>query len=414
MRRTDVLIVGAGQAGLALGRCLARAGIDHAILERGQVGARWRADAWESLRLLTPNWMTRLPGYRYAGPDPDGFMDRAALLALLQDYARAGSAPVHEMTRVIRVRGGADGLRVATTTGGWAARAVVIATGACERPAVPAWAAEVQAHHLVPTSYRRPEALPEGGVLVVGAAASGVQIARELRAAGRAVTLAVGRHTRLPRRYRGRDIMHWLDAAGMLDESWDGAPRLAAARRQPSLQLTGQDGGAALDLALLAAEGVRLVGRAEGAAGGARIAFGGGLRDECIASEARRRRVLERIDAHIARTGDAAPADPGAWNVPWHPACPRQVLDLGAERIRTVVWATGYRRDYGWLRLPVFDRAGEIAHRGGVTAVPGLFAIGLPFLRRRSSTFIDGVGRDAEALAPQIAAHLDRPRALAA
>jgi putative flavoprotein involved in K+ transport len=413
MRRTDVLIVGAGQAGLALSHCLGRAGIDHALVERGGIGARWRADAWESLRLLTPNWMTRLPGHRYSGADPDGFMDRDALVSLLEGYARASAAPVHEMTRVIRVRGDACGFRIATTGGAWAARTVVVATGACERPAMPAWAAEIPLHHVTPASYRRPDALPEGGVLVVGAAASGVQIARELRAAGRAVTLAVGRHTRLPRRYRGRDIMDWLDRAGMFDEPWDAVPRLAAARRQPSLQLSGQDGGAALDLGLLAAEGVRLVGRAE-RADGARVVFGPGLRDACIASEVRRQRVLGRIDVHITAVGDPAPEDPDAWAVPRHPACPARVLDLAAEGIRTVIWATGYRRDYRWLRLPVFDRAGEIAHRGGVTAVPGLFAIGLPFLRRRSSTFIDGAGRDAEALAPLIAAHLARPRALAA
>jgi putative flavoprotein involved in K+ transport len=411
MRTTDVLIVGAGQAGLALSACLAQAGIDHVLIERGRVAERWRSERWDSLRLLTPNWMTRLPGHRYAGPDPEGFMGRAEVVDLLQDYAAAIGAPVEERTAVVSVRPAEEGFAVETDRGAWRARAVVVATGACDRPAVPGWAADLSPEiaQVVPGGYRNPAGLAAGGVLVVGASATGVQLAREIRAAGRPVTLAVGRHIRLPRRYRGPDIMEWMDRAGILDEPWWEVPDLAAARRQPSLQLSGAADGAGLDLMRLAAMGVRLVGRAVRAEGG-RVAFGSNLEADCADAERRRRRVLARIDA-VA--GDA-PADPAAWAAPVFPQGAAQEIDLRAEGIATVLWATGYRRDHGWLRVPGVVRGGEIAHAGGRTAWPGLYALGLPFLQRRSSTFIDGVGRDAEAIAAMIALHLDHRRPLAA
>jgi putative flavoprotein involved in K+ transport len=406
MPRTDVAILGAGQAGLAMSRCLAGLGIDHVLLERGEVAERWRRIPWKALRLITPNWMTRLPGRVYAGSEPDGFMNRASVVALLDAYARAGAAPVEARTRVERLAASSTGYHIDTDRGTWTARAVVVATGTCDEPATPAWAARVTAAHVMhANAYSRPDVLPSGGVLVVGASASGTQIARELRAAGRPVTLAVGRHTRMPRRYRGRDVMHWLDRAGILDTSWHAVSDLAAARRAPSLQLTGQGGD--ISLRELAAAGVRLVGRITDASG-ARLALAPSLPPEAIASEARLSRLLDRIDAHLAAAGIEAPApdrppafipEPGAGS-----------LDLRAEGIRTVILATGYRRDYRWLQLPLLDPAGELRHEGGVAPAPGLFALGLRFLRRRSSTFIDGVGRDAEALAPLIAAHLGATR----
>jgi putative flavoprotein involved in K+ transport len=286
-----------------------------------------------------------------------------------------------------------------------------VATGACDLPAVPGWSADLSPEivQVVPGGYRNPAGLAAGGVLVVGASATGVQLAREIRASGRPVTLAVGRHIRLPRRYRGRDIMEWMDRAGILDEPWWEVPDLAAARRQPSLQLSGAADGAGLDLMRLAAEGVRLVGRAV-RADGPRVALGGNLESDCAEAERRRRRVLARIDA-VA--GDA-PEDPAAWAAPAIPQSAVREIDLRAEGIATVLWATGYRRDNLWLQVPGVVRGGEIAHAGGRTAWPGLFALGLPFLQRRSSTFIDGVGRDAEAIAAMIALHLDNRRPLAA
>jgi putative flavoprotein involved in K+ transport len=403
MPRTDVLIIGAGQAGLAMSRCLAACGIEHVVLERGRVGESWRG-LWDSLTLLTPNWMSRLPGHSYAGRHPDGFMGRAEVVALIERYARCGGAPVVGGTRVRAVRPETGGYRVETDRGGWTARAVVVATGACGRSRLPGCARGLPPGvvQLAASGYRRPEDLPEGGVLVVGGSSTGVQLAAEIQGSGRQVTLAVGRHSRMVRRYRGRDIFAWFEATGILTEAAERVPDLAAARRQPSMQLSGRG---PIDLAGLAAAGVRVVGRLEGAAEG-RVALGGTLAADCAASDARLLRVLGRIDAHIAATGTPAPADPEARAPRRHPAAEAQVLDLAAEGIRSVVWATGYRRDYGWLQVPVLDPSGEIVHDGGVTAAPGLYALGLRFLRHRSSNFIDGVGRDAEALTAEVAAFL--------
>jgi putative flavoprotein involved in K+ transport len=331
-------------------------------------------------------------------------MGRAEVVALLERYARCGAAPVVAGTRVVAVRAEAGGYRVETDRGAWRARAVVVATGACGQARLPAFAAGLPAGvlQLAATAYRRPDDLPEGGVLVVGGSSTGVQLAAEIQGSGRPVTLAVGRHSRMARRYRGRDIFAWFEATGILTQGSERVADLAAARRQPSMQLSGRG---PVDLAGLAAEGVRVVGRVEGAADG-RVALGGNLAADCAASDARLLRVLGRIDAHIAATGTPAPADPEAWAPRRHPAAAAQALDLAAEGIRSVVWATGYQRDYGWLQVPVLDRGGEIAHEGGVTAAPGLYALGLRFLRHRSSNFIDGVGRDAEALTAEVAGFL--------
>lgn len=256
------------------------------------------------------------------------------------------------------------------------------------------------------STYARPEALPSGGVIVVGASASGVQIARALARAGRAVTLSVGRHTRLPRRYRGRDIFQWLDRAGALDDRWTEVRDLAAARRQPSLQLSSHG---RVDLGALRQDGVRLAGRATGIVGG-RILLADTLAEEMVAAEARLGRTLTRIDAHIFATGQNQPQDRLAWRTPSRPRRTPAAIDLAAEGIGTVIFATGYGRDYGWLDLPVLDRAGELMHRGGVLRLPGLYALGLSFMRRRSSNSIDGVGRDAEELAAHLSGFLGQRR----
>jgi putative flavoprotein involved in K+ transport len=408
MRRTEAVVVGGGQAGLATSRCLADAGVDHVVLERGRVAERWRTASWDSLRLLTPNWQSRLPGFRYDGPDPDGYMSAAELVAHLDRYARSFRAPVEEGTEVLAVEPAADGYRVATDRGTWQARSVVIATGYCDVPHVPEAARGLPPDlvQVTPDRYRNPGDLPEGGVLVVGASSTGVQLADEIHASGRPVTLAVGRHTRLPRVYRGRDILWWLDAAGVLDEPASAVPDLAASRAQPSLQLVGRPDRATLDLPTLEARGVRLVGRLLGAEG-SRVSLADDLVAHTAASDARLARLLQRIDVFAARTGlDAGPPEPF---LPFLWPAPAPVaLDLRAEGIRSVVWATGFRRLYPWLKVPVLDERGEIRHDGGVTPFPGLFVVGLYFLRRRKSSFIDGVGRDAMELAGSLAEHLRR------
>ncbi|MCL5776252.1 NAD(P)-binding domain-containing protein [Limibaculum sp. FT325] len=408
MKRTDVIVIGAGQAGLAMSWQLTSRGIDHVVIERGRIAERWRSERWDSLRLLTPNWMTRLPGRSYRGPEPDGFMTMPEVTRFFEDYAASFAAPVVAETTVHAVARCGAGWGVATDHGAWSARAVVIATGHCDLPQVPAMAEGMPWHvaQVMPGAYRNPGLLPGGNVLVVGASASGVQIADELLRAGRGVTIAVGRHTRLPRSYRGRDIMWWLDRAGVLDEPIDGQRDIEAARGQPSLQLVGDPRCEALDLGTLHAAGARLVGRALGAAGG-RMHFAGDLDETVAAAERRLIRLRNRIDGFIARH---PPDQPVPAAEPWRPlgfAGGAGTIDLAAEGITSVVWATGFRRGYRWLKVPALDARGEIAHHHGVTRWPGLYVLGLRFLRTRKSSFIDGVAADSLALAAHLQRHLD-------
>jgi putative flavoprotein involved in K+ transport len=410
MRRTEAVVIGGGQAGLAMSRCLSDLGIDHVVLERGRVAERWRSERWDSLRLLTPNWQSRLPGFRYEGPDPDGYMRMPEVVDYLERYARSFAAPVEAGTTVLSVEPTGAGYRVATDRGGWEAPNVVVATGHCDAPLVPGLARHLpdDVVQVVPTRYRDPGQLPQGGVLVVGASATGVQLADEIHASGRPVTLAVGRHTRLPRVYRGRDILWWLDAMGVFDESAADVFDLAISRSQPSLQLVGRMDHATLDLPMLQERGVRLVGRATAAADD-RVAFADDLVVQTVAADARLARLVQRIDIFAARTGLEAEVGPREPFRPflWPAPSPAEV-DLRAEGIRTVVWATGFARRYLWLKVPVLDARGEIRHEGGVTPAPGLYVIGLYFLRRRKSSFIDGVGQDAMELAVHLASRLRR------
>ncbi|HEX6311557.1 MAG TPA: NAD(P)/FAD-dependent oxidoreductase [Acidimicrobiia bacterium] len=407
-RRTDAVVIGGGQAGLAMSRCLTDCSVDHVVVERGRVAERWRSERWESLRLLTPNWQSRLPGWHYRGDDPDGYFTMPELIDHLAAYARSFAAPVHEGTTVLSVRAHRDGYRVLTDRGIWTTPNVVVATGACDQPRVPAVAAHVPARvtQITPNRYRRPGALPPGGVLVVGASATGIQLASELRQAGRDVVLATGRHTRVPRRYRGLDIQWWLDRMGVYDEGIDTVRDPERARREPSLQLTGDPHGRTLDLARLAGMGVRLAGRLERIVGH-RVEFADDLPATCAAADARLTRLLDRVDEHAAGTGLDAEVEPPCRPAPFAPRGLTS-LDLGRTGVTNVVWATGYRRSYPWLHVPVLDAAGEIRHRGGITPAPGLAVLGLPFMRHRNSTFLDGVGRDAAALADHVTSSRER------
>lgn len=403
MRRTEAIIIGGGQAGLAMSRCLAERSIDHVVLERGRVGQRWRTERWDSLRLLTPNWQTRLPGHRYLGPDPDGFMSMPEVVSLLERYSRSFSAPVEEETTVRSVKRVLSWYRVVTDHSIWEAPNVVVATGHCDVPLVPemASALPVDIFQTVPTRYKNPGSLPEGGVLVVGASASGIQLADELNRAGRDVLLSVARHTRMPRTYRGRDIMWWLDRMGALDEPVD------ASRPKPSLQLVGRPDKSSIDLGLLQDRGVGLVGRLESAAYG-RMSFSDDLAATTAKADEKLLALRESIDDYIEREGLAREvAEPSPF-VPVRPLPAPTSLDLKAAGIRSVLWATGFKREYPWLKVPVLDERGEIRHRGGVAETPGLYVLGLQFLRRRASSFIDGVGRDAVELSDHLEQHLRR------
>jgi putative flavoprotein involved in K+ transport len=401
-RQTDTLVIGAGQAGLSLSRQLARAGHQHAVLDRGRIGERWRSERWDSLNLLTPNSLNRLDG---AAPhsDPSGYLGRAAFVDYLRRYADAVGAPVHEHVTVRAVERSGAAFRVDTDGGSWQARNVVVATGDSADPRIPPVAASAPRDLLqIHTNrYRNPAALPPGGILVVGAGPSGQQIAAELRRAKRPVVLAVGRHARMMRRYRGHDIFHWLRELGDLERTIDEVPDPAASTRTPSLPLTGANGGEQLDLAELDQLGVTIAGRLE-RFDGSRAVFSRDLQATVGDADRRMHRVLDRIDDHIEQAHAARwPYGPDRVADVALPAGPPS-LDLAADRISTVIWATGYRRIYPWLRLPVLDRNGEIAHRRGITRVRGLYVLGLKFQHRRWSHFIGGVGADAAFIARSV------------
>lgn len=416
------VVVGGGPAGLALSHGLTGAGVDHVVIERGRLAERWRSERWDSLRLLTPNWMTRLPGRTYEGPDPHGYMTAAEVVEFMVTYAASFGAPVLQGVSVERVATEGPRFSVRTDSGDFVADSVVVATGAAGTPSVPRMAdcIDDSIAQLHARDYRSPEALRAGGVLVVGASASGAQIADELARAGRGVTLAVGEHTRLPRTYRNIDIHWWLDAMGVLDRRTHTMADLEAARREPSLQLVGRPDRRQLDLNTLRETGVTLTGRLEGIAGTS-VRFGDDLAALAAGADARQDRVLDRIDrlaGDCDLLGNEPPvARPAATEV----GAPPTRADLETEGISTVLWATGYRRTYPWLDVPVLDGRGEILHDGGVTPVAGMYAVGLPWLRRRKSTFIDGIGSDAAEVTDHLLGHLGhnptgtlRPLAVAA
>nr|WP_221640517.1 NAD(P)-binding domain-containing protein [Actinoallomurus bryophytorum] len=400
--------MGAGHAGLAASHFLRDRSIDHVVLERGEVANSWRRERWDSLRLLTPNWQSRLPGHRYDGPDPDGYMTMGEVVDFIERFATVTRAPVRTGTNVTSVRRTDGGYHVTTSRGEIRCRAVVIASGACNRPTVPEFTDAVPSSiaQLTPFDYRDPGSLPDGGVLVVGASATGVQLAAELRRSGRPVTLSVGEHVRLPRLYRGRDVLWWMDASGVWDQRHDEVDDLTRARRLPSPQLVGTPERRTLDLNTLAAMGVELVGRWATVRDG-RALFSGGLRNVFSLADLKMRRLLDTFDDWARLKGYDAEVDaPERFAPTLAPESARWQLDLRSGEIHAIVWATGFRPDYGWLDVPVVDAKGRLTHEGGVVDSPGLYALGLPVLRRRRSTFIHGIEDDAREVVDHLARHL--------
>lgn len=402
MTSTTVTIIGAGQAGLSMSRCLSERSIDHVLLERGEVANSWRTERWDSLRLLTPNWMTRLPDGQYHGSDPNGYMTAPEVASFLQMYGADVEAPVITNTTVESVRPTEGGFRITTNNGEWVSKVVVVATGACSTPRIPEIAGLVPGNvrQLAPIHYRNPDQLDSGRVLVVGASASGAQIADELARSGRNVTLAVGDHVRLPRTYRGMDIHWWMDSLGLLDERIEDVEDINRARRVPSLQLVGSPEGRDIGLNELARNGVDVTGRLVGVSGST-AQFSGSFANSCASADLKQGRLLEAIDEFAIATGLHSelpdPTRPSATELP------EARLTLSLDEVSTVVWATGFVPNYPWLDTNLLDRKGAIRHDGGVMAHPGMYVLGLPFLRRRKSTFLDGVGFDAK----ELAEHLD-------
>jgi len=405
LQKATTVVVGAGHAGLAMSRCLAERSIDHVVLERGEVANSWRTERWDSLRLLTPNWQSRLPGFGYNGDDPDGYRTMSEVVAFIDAYAAEISAPLETNTSVSSVSFDGDFYLIATDRGAWFGRTVVFATGACNIPLIPRVAEGIPGGiaTLTPMEYRNPDQLAEGGVLVVGASATGIQLADEIHRSGRPVTLSVAEHVRAPRVYRGKDIQWWMDRAGVLDERYDEVDDIVRARKVPSIQLIGSPKRTTLDLNCLRQIGVELRGGVAAVRDG-KVLFSGSLRNQCALADLKMNRLLDTIDEWAQQSGFDAEVDPP------HRFQPTEVddkppleLDLTSGGIKTVLWATGYRPDYSWLELPVLDRKGHIVHDGGVIAnAPGAYVIGLQFLRRRKSALIDGAGPDASDLADHL------------
>jgi putative flavoprotein involved in K+ transport len=388
-----VVVVGAGHAGLSMSYCLKQRGIDHLVLERDRVAQDWRESRWDSFCLVTPNWQCRLPGFSYAGDEPDGFMTRDEVVAYIEAYARSFQAPVLEGVEVIELwRDPEGGFVLDTTAGEFTAGQVVIATGSHQVPCIPRFAERLPSgiEQLSSADYVDADTLPDGDVLVVGTGQSGCEIAEDLHLAARTVHLCVGGAGRTPRSYRGRDVAAWLDELGSYDLTIDEHRLGEGARATANDYVTGRDGGRDIDLRRFAREGMRLYGRLldiEDAV----LMFAGDLK-----------RNLDGADAAAeAANGIDAPGEPRYVPV-WEPGVQSQELDVQAAGICSVVWATGLRPDYGWVQAPIFDGRGEPCHERGVTDVAGLYVVGLPWLHTWGSGHFAGIGRDAEYLAERI------------
>ncbi len=398
----DIVVIGGGQAGLAMSAVLQRRGLEHVVLERGQVGGRWRTERWDSLRFQFPNWSLELPGYAYAGDEPDGFAHWHEILCIIEEYAAAARAPLREHTEVTELRTDDRGFALSVPDGTIHANQVVVATGPFQRPRVPEMSQGVAPSVLQtdPTQYRRGEELPDGAVLVIGSGASGCQIGDELLRAGRTVFLSVSRHRRAPRRYRGKDVYWWLERMGRFAQTIDTLP---GREWPPSTVVTGVSGGYDVNVRSMAADGIRVLGRVIGVADGTLTA----ARD---AND-----VLDEADASfagfLAAAREFASANPDIDPAEQEHIAPASLplrvpeitsLNLRRERVSAIIWATGYEHDYSWLRLPVFDARGRPLQQRGVSPVPGLYFLGLHWMHTFKSGLLSGVGADAQYLAEQI------------
>ena len=411
----DVAIIGGGQAGLSVSWHLRRLGVEHAILERDRIASSWRRDRWDSFCLVTPNWQCRLPEHPYAGSDPDGFMGRDEIVGYVESFAASFDPPLYEGTEVTRIaRRRRSGFTVATGAGEIHAHQVVLCVSGYHAPRIPAIAAELpdSITQLHSSDYRNPTSLPDGAALVIGTGQSGAQIAEDLLLAGRDVHLAVGSAPRVPRRYRGRDCIAWLEDIGHYDMPVDEHPRgVQAARHEPNHYMTGRGGGRDIDLRAHARAGMRLHGRL-GAVRDGSLTFAGDLRENLDGADATADRIKDTIDAWIERHGIDAPRE-DRYSAVWHPAGDGSApLDLEAAGVRSIIWATGFASDWSWVDVPNFLRDDYPRHERGVCDAAGLYILGLPWLYTWGSGRFAGVARDAEHVAERLAQRARVPSAL--
>jgi putative flavoprotein involved in K+ transport len=392
--RVDTVVIGAGQAGLASSYLLKQRGREHVVLEQGRIGDTWRTQRWDGFHLNTPNWGQRLPGHHYEGPAPDAFAPLADVIAYLEGYARDHDAPVRTGVRVTGLRPEADGWRVTLDGDELRAVNVVVATGAFQKPHLPnvAKSAPGEVLELHTSDYRRPEQLPAGGVLIVGSGQSGCQIADELLRAGRKVYLSVGRCPWLPRRYRGHDVLHWLLETGLADQTADSLPT-PEARLACNPAVSGDDGGHDCNPRWLAERGAVLAGRVE-AIDAHRVVFASDLDDNLAKGDEFVATLVARIDEHTRAAGLELPEE--SLRAEPRPPARVEALDLREAGVGTILWASGFRPDFGWIEAPVFDGEGRLLQTRGVSVLPGLYFVGLHWLHKRKSALFVGVGEDAE------------------
>lgn len=400
----SVIIVGGGQAGLSMSYCLKEKGFDHIIFEKNKIGYSWRSKRWDTFCLVTPNWQCKLPGYHYPDDEPHGFMKKEKIVKYIEDYAASFDPPVKEGVEVSRVwKNDSKGVfEVTTSIGDYTADQVVIAVGSYHIPKIPKIAERlprdiVQLHS---SEYKNPQSLPDKSVLVVGTGQSGCQIAEDLHLAGQKVHLCVGSAPRSPRRYRGKDVVDWLDQMGYYDLSINEHPQKEKARTNTNHYVTGRDGGREINLRQFAIEGMQLHGRLKDINEG-NIEFSDNLKQNLDQADAVAENIKKSIDVFIEKQQISAPTEP-TYKPVWEPGNEILTIDYEQANIGTVIWSTGYHSDFSWIEIPVFDGKGYPGHDRGVTGVRGLYFLGLPWLYTWGSARFSGIARDASYLADYI------------
>lgn len=400
----SVIVVGGGQAGLSISYCLKRKGIDHLILEKHFIGYSWQEKRWDTFCLVTPNWQCTLPDFPYSGDDPDGFMEKEAIIAYIRNYAKSFNPPIKEGVEVFSVSNGDRGLfELTTSIGSYTADKVVVATGSYHQPKIPRMGERlpqkiVQLHS---ADYKNPAALPEGEVLVVGSGQSGCQIAEDLHLAGRRVHLCVGSAPRSPRQYRGKDVVEWLDKLGYYVLAIDDHSDPESVRKKTNHYLTGRDGGHEIDLRQFAREGMQLYGSLKNICEN-KLEFKSNLKQNLDRADEVAESIKQTIDEYIIGNEIPAPVEP-PYRPVWQPETEIVELDYQQANITSVIWCIGYQTDFSWVKVPVFDGVGYPSHDRGVTSIPGLYFIGLPWLYTWGSGRFSGIARDAEYLSEHIA-----------